>query len=140
MKILTNKIPFFTLESSSDYSSPSPSADMFEPFYHGSSVSLCGAVCAIMHFCRSNKLSYTVIADLLKLLELLCPAPNSLPKTVYHLKKFLKQYNIENNILEYCSESFKKLEDCSCGNRCLTKCQMVDVPVEKPLGIIISST
>jgi len=39
-------------------------------------------------FCCSNKLSYTVIADLLKLLELLCPALNSLPKTVYHLYTF----------------------------------------------------
>jgi len=71
-------------ESSSDETNDSScnlTVDMFGPFYLGSSVSLCGAVCAVMHFCRPNKLSYTVITELQKLLELLCLAPNSLPKT-----------------------------------------------------------
>ena len=128
-----------SLSDETDNLSQNPSSTMFEPFYVGSSVSLCGAICAVMHFCRSNKLSYTAIADLLKLLEILCPTPNELPKTVYKLKKFIKQYNMQYDIFEYCSESFQKVEDCSCENGCLTTCHMVDSPVEKPLEVIIAS-
>ena len=102
-----------------DFSSPDKTAQfdndsIFSPFYSGSSVTLCGAVSAIMNFCTSAKLSYVAIEKLLKLLDLLCPSPNSLPKSVHFLKKFFKRFKFEYSQNEYCSECFQLTDDCSC--------------------------
>ena len=112
---------------------------MFEPLYPGSTVSVCGGVCAIMHFCTTSKLSYTAISELLKLLQVLCPVPNSLPTTVYRLKQFFKQYNLKYNIHQYCSECLNQVNDCHCSEASRKMCHVVDAPIEKPLEIIISS-
>lgn len=63
-----------------------------EALFEGSELSICGAVMAIMKFCLANHLSYKATDELLKLLHLLCPAPNKLPQSVYFLKKFFKHF------------------------------------------------
>lgn len=49
------------------------------PLYSDSEISISGAVCCIMKFCMTHKLSYSAISELLKLLQLLLPSPNHLP-------------------------------------------------------------
>ena len=125
--------------NASPHGGESTTSDMFKPYHSGSSVSVCGAICAIMHFCTSARLSYTAIAELLKLLEVLCPSPNDLPKTVYQLKKFFRQYRLEYHLNEYYSECSKAVNECCCGSSCTRTCHIVDVPIEKPLEVIVSS-
>lgn len=112
---------------------------MFDPLYSGSSVTLCGAVSAIMNFCTSAKLPYNAIERLLKLLDLLCPSPNLLPKSVFLLKKFFKRYKFEFSLSEYCSECFELIDQCSCTCNAKTRCHIVDVPIKKTLEVIVSS-
>ena len=112
---------------------------MFSPLYNGSSVTLCGAVSAIMNFCTSAKLSYVAIEKLLKLLDLLCPSPNCLPRSVYLLKKFFKRFKFEYSLNEYCAECFELTDDCSCTANAITTCHIVDVPIKKSLEVIVSS-
>ena len=50
------------------------SNDMFAPLYPGAAITICAAYCAIMTYATTNKLSYSAIENLLKLLHLLCPS------------------------------------------------------------------
>ena len=43
--------------------------ELFEPVYSESTITISGAICAIMQFCMAHKLSYTAIGDLLNLLH-----------------------------------------------------------------------
>ena len=69
---LSDSIPRSSLESSGHELSPENtentdtshfirSDNMFKSLYSDANISLCGAVCAIMHFSTSNKLSYIAI-------------------------------------------------------------------------------
>ena len=141
----------FSSPTSFDFSSPdsphrtmnnsfSPeNSDMFIPLYDGSSVTLCGAVCAIMHFCAVSKLSYVAIERLLRLLEVICPSLNCLPKSVYTLKKFFKKYNLEYSHIEYSSECSELIDNCSCSADTKTTCHLVHAPIKKSLEVIVSS-
>ena len=63
---------------------------MFEPIYENAPISLCGAFCAIMEFKRSCNMSFSCIDRLLQLLQLFCPPSNSLPHSVYAIRKFFE--------------------------------------------------
>lgn len=41
--------------------------EMFLPLYDGAKVTVCGALCAIMHFQRVSRCSFSTIAQLLQL-------------------------------------------------------------------------
>ena len=69
------------------------SKDMFEPLYLGVAITICAAYCAIMIYAINNKLSYTAIENLLKLLHLFCPALNHVPSSLYMLKKFFHNFS-----------------------------------------------
>ena len=129
----------FEKAENTDSSHPNSSENMFEPLYSDATISLCGAVCAIMHFSTSNKMSYTAISQLLKLLQVLLPAPNSLPTTVYKLKRFFKQYKLHYNIRSHCSECLSQIDDCHCVVMSRKTCHFVDVPIDKPLEVIVTS-
>ena len=77
-------------------------AKMWDPLYPGASITLCGALLAIMQFCRGNNLSYSAIDDLLKLLILLCPIPNLIPSSLHRFKKFFKHYQPAQKITKLC--------------------------------------
>ena len=70
-----------TQEQSFDFSK-----NLSDPFHLNSDISVCSAICAIMEFLINNKLTYSAIAELQKLLHLLCVSPNKLPRSVYQLK------------------------------------------------------
>ena len=68
--------------------------DIFlQPVYSDANITVCGAYCSIMQYVTANKLTYAAIEGLLKLLQVLCPCPNSLPTTLYKFKSFFQQYS-----------------------------------------------
>ena len=62
-----------------------------QPIYSGARVSVLGAYCCIMQYALASKLNYASIGHLLKLLQVLCPEVNLLPKTFYEVKTIFKQ-------------------------------------------------
>jgi hypothetical protein len=105
--------------------------ELFAPLYIGAKITLCGALYAIMQFCTENKLTYTAIGELLKLLVLLCPPDNSLPKSFYIFKKFFQQFE-GSHILQQvdCSGEDSTSSDVA---------HLVTVEMYKPLQAVISS-
>ena len=94
---------------------------MFRPLFDGAGISVCGAYCAIMEFKRVYRLPFTAIAMLLQLLQLLCPADNKLPQSVYVWKKFFQRQSSKYTKLRYCchcnqqlSTSDKKCSGADC--------------------------
>ncbi len=99
-----------------------------QPLYPGASVTVCGAYCSIMQYASANKLTYTAIEELLKLLQILCPCPNSLPTTLYRFKNFFRQYNSGFEQQRVCCKCFAFLDK---GETC-TICVDADNPVCNP--------
>ena len=91
-----------------------------------------------MQYASANKLTYTAIEELLKLLQILCPSPNSLPTTLYRFKKFFQQYNSGFEQQHVCSKCFAFLDK---GESC-TICVDADNPVHNPEmpGLLVCTT
>ena len=53
--------------------------NLLDPLYDGASITVCGTLCAIMQFQSSCRCSFSTIAHLEQLLQLLCPSDNKLP-------------------------------------------------------------
>ena len=105
--------------------------------YPGVVLSICAAICAIMTYAINNKLSYSAIETLLKLLHLLCPASNHLPSSLNKLKIFFQNFtsNYEKRCMcEECKHTLNKKESCHGKDGCLSQ-----VPVEKALKTIVQS-
>ena len=90
--------------------------NMFEPIYDGANITVCGAYCAIMEFKRVCRLPFTAIAMLLQLLQLLCPAANKLPRSVYVLKKFFQKHSSPHIKQTFCSECHLEMDQGKCTN------------------------
>ena len=96
-------------EDSDEKDSEEIDPQMFTPIYDNASISVCGAICAIMEFKRSCRLSFSCIAKLLQLLQLLCPASNCLPQSVYAIKKFFRRFSSPSTIRRFCSNCEEEL-------------------------------
>lgn len=112
--------------------------ELFKPVYSDSSVSLSGAVCAIMQFCIAHELSYTAMGELLKLLQLLCLTPNLLPTTVYQFKKFFQHFKMPYQYSNVCSTCNAMNNDCHCDHPAKNS-HLVHIPVEKSLCAVLLS-
>ena len=79
------------------------------PLYNGASLSAETSSWAIMQFAISNKLTYSAISELLELIKLHCPAPNSCVRSLYKLKK---QFNRDSDCqkFHYCSKCMAELD------------------------------
>ena len=122
--------------------------ELFEPLYDGADITICGAYCCIMQFASSNKLSYTAISELIKLLHILCPAHNKLPSSFYMLKKFFKQFNVAFEHQRICTTCSTPVEtgdsDCpTCTENGVYNPEAVGdllhIPIQKALKTVISS-
>ena len=87
-----------------------------QPVYCGANVTVFGAYCSIMQFATANKLTYSAIEELLKLLQILCPSPNQLPTTLYRFKSFFRQYGSGFEQQRVCCKCFAYLDE---GEVCL---------------------
>ena len=88
-----------------------------------------------MQFSTDNKLSYTAIGELLKLLDLLCPPENSLPRSFYTFKKFFQQFEGGHILEQVCLKC--NTIDCPCTSGDVA--HVVSVDIHKPLQTVISS-
>ena len=108
------------------------SDDMFVPLYPGTSITVCAAYCAIMTYATANKLSYSAIENLLKLLHLLCPFSHQIPSSLYMLKKFFQHYTSsyeKKRVCLSCHCVLKKGETCPRSHG--QNGHMIHVPIEK---------
>ncbi len=91
---------------------------MFQPIYENAKVTVCGAYCAIMKFKALSGCSFTTLGYLLQLLQLFCPSGNRLPKSVYMLRKFFKQFSASKSRQQYCSYCGTKVVGCCHNSKC----------------------
>ena len=114
---------------------------MFEPIYENAKVTVCDAYCAIMKFKPQSGCSFTTLGYLLQLLQLLCSSGNRLPKSVYMLRTFFKQFgscksrqqdcpHCGKEVIGYCSNSNCPKSDPNC---------FILIDTEKQLQSILSS-
>ena len=110
--------------------------DLFQAvFYPGAVVSICAAYCAITSFAVKNKLSYASIENLLKLLQILCPASSQLPTSHYKLRKFFQNFTSSYDKQHMCAECERtSSNEHSCHGK---DGYLIQVPVEKALKTIV---
>ena len=108
----------------------------FGPLYPGAEITTCGAIFAIMQFCQANKLSYTAIGGLLKLLDLLCPSQHQLPKSFHNFKKFFQQFQPAEEHVRVCLQCMERTCTCSSSS---DHADLVNLDIRKPLRSIVSS-
>ena len=91
-----------------------------------------------MTFCTANKLSYTAIAELIKLLLLLCPLNSLIPTSLYKFKKFFQQFNPIHDHNKICLKCYPNA--CSCEEVSYSDTgHIVNLDIEKTLKSVISS-
>ena len=88
------------------------------PLYAGAPLSTEESLLTTYLYAIRNKLSYEAIAQLIKLIELHITSPNSFPRSVYTLKKYLSNMATQK-IQKFCSFCFKEVpNDCKqCSRR-----------------------
>lgn len=95
--------------------------EMFKPLYGGSNISVCGAYCASMHFKSSCRVSFSTMSELLKLLQLLCPVDNKLPKTVYVFRKFFERFSADKEVKQFCPSCHEEINGKYQNTNCLNE-------------------
>lgn len=111
--------------------------DLFQPLYPKSDISVCAALCAIMYFCSNNRLSFTATAQLLQLLQLICPSPNKIPTSLFKFKKFFQQFQVSYEHQQFCMDCLAAKADCQCQNS-PRQAHMVNYPIDKQLQCVLS--
>lgn len=118
-------------------------ADLFEPIYPGSKLTICGVYFSIMHFSHKNKLTYTAIDNLLDLIALFCPEDSKIPSSFYEFRKFFQKFSSTHEKETYCFECETSTNGSSCSTpNCSGSCgvgHMVHLSIEKSLQVIIAS-
>jgi len=107
----------------------------FTKLFEGSSLSITSFNCCFMKVAIKNNLSYNAMDDLLDLFAYVCPKPNSVPSSIYMLKKFFKNYEDDAKTAMYCTNCECLKDKCKCENPVLG--HIVSVPVEKPIKSIL---
>lgn len=105
------------------------------PLYEGSEMSGNDCMVAILTYALTNHLSGSSTCELIGLLEILLPQPNTLPKSAHLFKKYFKDSEAELELFYYCTSCWKSRE--SFQDRC-TDCtdpkRQVGYFISCPLG------
>ena len=78
------------------------------PLYAGAPLSTEESLFTTYLYAIKNKLSYEAIAQLIELIQLHIPSPNSFPRSVYMLKKHVSDMATQK-IQKYCSLCFEEI-------------------------------
>ena len=108
-----------------------------QPLYNGTDLTVCAAICLIMQFALCNNLTNEGIEKLLKLLKLLLPSPNRLPRSFYKLKAFFEAFSVPYRDLAVCGTCEGYTEHCNCQVAKQTECHLLQISLAKPLSAII---
>ena len=82
-----------------------------EPLYPGAAITVSIAMTLLLAFIVCHKLSNEAIADLLYLIDHICPNPNRCCRTLYKFKKFFSFLAIPFNCCYYCAQCFNPISD-----------------------------
>ena len=113
--------------------------EMLKPIYEKANITLCAAYCAILEFKRSCHLPFTAIKKLLELLQLLCPADNILPKSVYMFKKFFTKFSSPHQKHQYCPNCKLVIENCKCDSQSSEPDSLITLDAEKSITRVVKS-
>ena len=109
------------------------------PLYAGTDVTIAFAMCLIMQFALLNNLTNEAISKFLRLLDLLLPSPNHLPKSFYKFKKFFNHFSVPYTHSEVCTACSNCKEDCQCDSTAQGTGHLVDISLIKPLSAILTN-
>ena len=113
--------------------------ETLKPIYEKATMSLCAAYCAILEFKRSCQLPFTTIKKLLDLLQLLCPADNVLPKSVYQFKKFFLQFSSPVKKHQFCPNCKLVIERCTCDSLPSEPDSLITLDAETAIARVVKS-
>ena len=82
-----------------------------DPFYAGAAITVGVAITLLLAFIVRHKLTNEAIADLLYLIDHLCPKPNRYCKTLYKFKKFFSFLVLPFNCYYYCAQCVNPISD-----------------------------
>ena len=82
-----------------------------EPLYPGAAITVSIAMTLLLAFVVRHKLSNEAIADLLYLIDHICPKPNRCCRTLYKFKKFFSFLVMPFNCCYYCTQCFNPIKD-----------------------------
>ncbi|XP_064381793.1 uncharacterized protein LOC135330772 [Halichondria panicea] len=125
-------------------SSPPSSSPLSTPpthsklLYPGANVTVFEALCAIMQFCTSFKLSYTAIGALLTLLIFISPEQNLIPPTLYKLKRFFERQTPVHSHKKICMTCDANKEECTCENLHSPTADLVHLNITKSVEAVLS--
>jgi len=110
--------------------------EKFHELYEGSSLSMVAFNCLFMKLARKHKLTYQAMDDLLDFVSYVLPKPNTVPKSIYLLKKFFSQSKCDSKTQIYCTKCNNLEDNCECDHPNPGK--IVSISVEKPLKSILT--
>lgn len=115
--------------------------------YRGAPITTASSSILLMKFIMKHRITQEALTDLLKILQLHCPSPNSLPSTVYYFKKQFRDFQYPISYHYFCSKCFAEVstesEVCnnSYCNSTLTeahsKSSFIEVPIDLQLKCIL---
>ena len=92
-----------------------------------------------MQYAYKYKLSYKAMEGLIHLLHVICPVPNALPKNLYKLKRFFKQFSPGFKDQKICSTCSIPYEDkCTCTVQSENPGHLIHMSITKSLQSVIS--
>lgn len=106
--------PYFEGEERGSVKFPS----VCQPVYDGSTLTSKSSNLLIKQYSMKHKLSKEALSDLLKLIQLHCPKPNTVPCTVYQFEKQFADLNKSQRLHHFCSFCLQGVlqEDIHCSN------------------------
>ena len=116
--------------------------DQQQLLYKEASLSTAASNVLMMKYAVKHQLSWEALADLLQLVKLHCPFPNSVPSTLYYFKKHFKDLEYPTKHHYFCSTCLSEVsEDAKvCRNRCsLNKSVSVSSFIEVPVDLQLKS-
>ena len=126
--------------------------DYGKPLYDGALITEGVSYFLILRFLLKHKLTKAALSDILKLIELHCPRPNSCCKSAYFMKKFQNSTDHVGtlyNVHEYCTNCFVEINGTgsSCCTNCGTqvreassKCEFITMSIEDQLRDLFKCT
>ena len=86
-----------------------PTTSMAMPLYEGSSLTAASSSVLIMKYTMKHNLTREALGDLLSLLKLHCPSPNTCPSTLYHFKKHFQDLQYKPIMHNFCNNCFQEI-------------------------------
>ena len=122
------------------------------PLYEGSSLTIASSSVLLMKYAMKHNLTREALKDLLHLIKLYCPSPNTCPNSLHHFKKNFHDMKYVTVTHSFCNSCFHEVTFdseqpaiCSnvlCKSELIDKksvCSFLEIPVDLQLKSILES-